>query len=412
MRQNTVFGLVLAGLLVAAPNVRATDPDADVTFPAHQAAIPAGTIINQTNWQQFKDYMPVGMQALWSGKYFWKIPEEGEIVVGQTVSIPTPKKYAQDTERYAAQVSLVHTAWGGTIPTNYVAGLPFPHPSGPDAGDEILYNYYYRYTPQFQNDRYRVVFEDRFNNLTWAGGWQSEIQLTHLSDPGAPITSPLAASYFRSNYVEVMEPEQSKYTVQLITFADDPSKIGEVYAFVPSLRRSLRLSSAARCAPELGSDYVVDDGNANFGGIPTDFHKYLRPSWWPKPIVGKWELRDVAVLYMTRLADRGAAGYCYGARIAYVDKETWQIMWVDLYDSSLKLWKVMFTGRRPYPIPNSGGDVALASYGGGVFNCWDLQNEHLSFTIQPVMKYNSDVPVQFQNIPLYAYPSGLAQVMQ
>jgi hypothetical protein len=237
-----------------------------------------------------------------------------------------------------------------------------------------------------------------------------------------------------------MEPEQSKYTVQLITFADDPSKIGEVYAFVPSLRRSLRLSSAARCAPELGSDYVVDDGNANFGGIPTDFHsrllgekkmlllvhadlspadlspagfdKYLRPSWWPKPIVGKWELRDVAVLYMTRLADRGAAGYCYGARIAYVDKETWQIMWVDLYDSSLKLWKVMFTGRRPYPIPNSGGDVALASYGGGVFNCWDLQNEHLSFTIQPVMKYNSDVPVQFQNIPLYAYPSGLAQVMQ
>jgi hypothetical protein len=33
----------------------------------------------------------------------------------------------------------------------------------------------------------------------------------------------------------------------------------EEYVFLPSLRRSLRLSSASRCTPILGTDYLADD---------------------------------------------------------------------------------------------------------------------------------------------------------
>jgi hypothetical protein len=39
----------------------------------------------------------------------------------------------------------------------------------------------------------------------------------------------------------------------------DLAKARETYVFVPSLRRSLRLSSSARCSPILGSDFVQDD---------------------------------------------------------------------------------------------------------------------------------------------------------
>lgn len=57
----------------------------------------------------------------------------------------------------------------------------------------------------------------------------------------------------------LLAPEQSRYTTSLTIVPDDLTKNQDNYVFLPSLRRSLRLSSAARCAPLLGSDYTPDD---------------------------------------------------------------------------------------------------------------------------------------------------------
>jgi len=119
-----------------------------------------------------------------------------------------------------------------------------------------------------------------------------------------------------------MLPEQDKYTTEIALYSEDPSKPQEIYLFLPSLRRSLRLSSGARCAPLLGSDYVQDD-NDNFFGLQASnfkitllgrrrilaqFHVNANAAdshnltttgafpAWPKPMVGKWELRDAYVL--------------------------------------------------------------------------------------------------------------------
>ena len=37
---------------------------------AEQTAIPPGTKITMQNWQQYKQFMPEGMVALFEGKYF------------------------------------------------------------------------------------------------------------------------------------------------------------------------------------------------------------------------------------------------------------------------------------------------------------------------------------------------------
>jgi hypothetical protein len=47
--------------------------------------------------------------------------------------------------------------------------------------------------------------------------------------------------------------------IQLQSQPDDSTRVPENYVFLPSLRRSLRLSSAARCSPILGTDWVQDD---------------------------------------------------------------------------------------------------------------------------------------------------------
>src|SRR5258707_705284 len=66
------------------------------------------------------------------------------------------------------------------------------------------------------------------------------------------------------------EPTRSKTTAVAI-YPDDPQRVPEIYAFLPSLRRSLRLSSVARCAPLQGTDWTNDDQRGGFSGIPNWF---------------------------------------------------------------------------------------------------------------------------------------------
>lgn len=65
--------------------------------------------------------MSAGMQALFSGKYLWKMPDSAAIEVGSTTPIPLPKAYLEDTVANSANVRLKELAGGGTLLENYVA---------------------------------------------------------------------------------------------------------------------------------------------------------------------------------------------------------------------------------------------------------------------------------------------------
>jgi Protein of unknown function (DUF1329) len=234
----------------------------------------------------------------------------------------------------------------------------------------------------------------------------------------------------------VWQPEQSKYINDLLIFYDDPARNPEVYVFVPALRRSLRLSSAARCAPLLGGDYVADDSREGLNIQPpifqakllgikrilqighatpgfSDYKNYFLPSCFPKTGVGKWQLRDVYVVDVRRIPSL-QRGYCYGSRIVYLDKETFEPIAVDLFDSNMKLWKVILNSYQPIPLPDSPGDVVTALGGPGNLNStlWDIQNIHITFAIIYNSKINSEVPKQYWDSTRWGTPAGFAAVMQ
>src|SRR5215471_7982082 len=62
---------------------------------ANEAAqpIPPGTKISMQNWQQYRQFMPDGMAALFEGKYAWKMPPDVSLEVGPTVIHPLPHNY-------------------------------------------------------------------------------------------------------------------------------------------------------------------------------------------------------------------------------------------------------------------------------------------------------------------------------
>ncbi|MGH9640266.1 MAG: DUF1329 domain-containing protein, partial [Bryobacteraceae bacterium] len=105
---------------------------------ANQGTIPPGTSINMQNWRQYKQFMPYGMQMLFAGKYFWKMPADVSMAVGPTVVLPLPKGYVEASEKYGAQTSVGTTASGHHFVQGYVAGEPFPNPQEPDKGYKLL----------------------------------------------------------------------------------------------------------------------------------------------------------------------------------------------------------------------------------------------------------------------------------
>jgi hypothetical protein len=58
-----------------------------------QSPIPVGTKITTRNWQLYKDYLTDGYQALLSGKYHWKVPDQAVLEVGPTQSYPLPPSF-------------------------------------------------------------------------------------------------------------------------------------------------------------------------------------------------------------------------------------------------------------------------------------------------------------------------------
>jgi hypothetical protein len=55
------------------------------------ATIPPGTTITVENWQQYKQFIPVGLQWLYGGKYYWKVPSEPTMESESVQQLPFPR---------------------------------------------------------------------------------------------------------------------------------------------------------------------------------------------------------------------------------------------------------------------------------------------------------------------------------
>src|SRR5277367_4748797 len=71
------------------------------------ATIPIGTVITNSNWQQYQQFMPDGMVTLFQGKSSWKMPADVSMTVGPTVIHPLPAGYLAATEKYSPGTQLV-----------------------------------------------------------------------------------------------------------------------------------------------------------------------------------------------------------------------------------------------------------------------------------------------------------------
>jgi hypothetical protein len=397
--------------------------------------------------------MSAGLVALFEGKQFWHLPTDLRIEVGPTIPIPTPRRYLADTAEYSNRVKLTRTSSGGYVPINYVAGLPFPHPLEGAAeltGQRIFWDAYYRYQPRVQSAPGYSYTLDRYGDMTQTSEVRAvDSQLAYLSELDYPRTIPDGVPYYFARFEEQLAPEQGKYSTILDLTPAEPTQLDELYEYVPTLRRSLRLSQAARCAPVFGSDYLIDDANGGPPGLPQLFQidylgekkilalEHAAPGSFDSPLtatqldgryyysgdvgivpfpklaMGKWELRDTYVISLKRLP-QFAKGYCYNERVMYVDKENYfGAGELDLYDAPGELSKTQLVFLYPAPIPASGGDVAELLAGPYTGLLVNFRNRHV--TVSPYLRSCLDRECSaagYLDLSRYASPEGLMKIMQ
>ena len=441
---------VALGMLLVLPSLgRAQSTDRSemdqwVKDTANQGAEPAGAKITMANWAQYKQFMPLGMQKLFTGEYYWKMPSDVEMDVGPAVyNTFLPKTWVEATEKYGPQTQVEVLPNGHYVLKNYHGGTPFPDPQEPNKGWKVLANVFWAFQPSVYvnspNNYGAIWSNDRFGNSN-----TTTIDVVYRwsdfnTDPGFPVQQTYAPGTWYTEWLMEETPEQARYTASLNLFFVDQEKnpFPDTFVFVPALRRSLRLASTARCSPVFGFDWSYDDAKTNgFNGSTSiysgDFLAdrkiltlahfnqdgaifpggYLMPLGFPKPSWGKWEARAMAVDDVHRIPSE-SAGYCYSSRIIYADREHWNGDWVDLYDSNKKLWKSI-------SYYNDAGDVpGLGSAWDGVAStAMDFQNSHETvwcgfgnpWKRKPYL--DSNAPKEYLDGVKYGSPGGLMMIMR
>ena len=412
-----------------------------LAMTANQGTITSGAVINGQNWRQYQQFMPVGMIDLFEGKYFWKMPADVAIPVGPTVIHPLAPGFRAATEKYGGQTRLVTLPDGRHDILNYMSGAPFPDPSGPDRGLQVMANRWYEPVPYLiastTSNMDNFCGQDRFGNKACTKTILIYRRLTHNWDPGRPMADSRTSGVYYTEWLMVEQPEESRYTADLTIYYDDIKRLEDDFIFVPALRRSLRLAVSARCAPLFGSDMVHDDmrggfnggvsvfdaaflgqrkilaltdNNADYGFFP---ERYDMPLGFSKPLWCKWSLRLTNVVDVRRIPSM-RAGYCYGKRVMFEDAQFYHELWEDLYDSNMKLWKMVWVVRRAAPVPGQGiapnnGDV-LETY-------WDVQNDHASYVTTADrpgtdLLFDEQVPAAYHDVTKYSTPGGLMQILR
>jgi hypothetical protein len=441
-----LIAVFAALLIVGTSPIGAAEAD-----PAAPANVADAAVITNQNWRDYRQFMSAGLIALFEGASFWHMPNDLRIEVRPPIPIPLPTKYREDTDRYSRKVRLQQMPNGGYVPAGYVAGLPFPHPLEGDpalTGQRIFWDSYYRYQPRVQAAPEISYTLDALGNMTQSSDELTVYsQLAFLSDVGFPLTIADSAGYYFAKYYEQVAPELGKYTTILDLAPADPTRLNELYEYIPSLRRSLRLSEAGRCAPVFGSDYLIDDENYGPPGLPQLFQidysgskkilalehaapaaferaggsrqlddAYYYPGAlgsvpFPKPSMGQWELRDSYMLTLRRLPS-AAKGYCYARRVMYVDAENYfGAGELDLYDPADRLAKLQMIFLYPASIPDTGDDVAELTAGPSVGFVVNFKDRHVTAAVGLRSCVNAACAKDgYLDVRRYASPEALMKI--
>ena len=364
MRDSTRFIFVLGltvGLLLGVPGLTVA------------AEVKAGDVIDSSNIDQYQDYFPMFMQRFI--KDGWGFEKPVVIKMREREHVPLTKEYQKAS--IANQKTCKLTA--DSLVEGYSGqGMPFYEPKEPNIGTKIMWNQFYKPYPddwliptsylsiQKRKGAGRVTISDNtyeqllFSNRT-------------MKDPIPELSNPKEL-YYSSKFDSKTPPNKDMST--LTWRYKDPLKYDDMWTYVPTLRRTLRLVSSERANPIRGSPYTWDDIFGFDGKIPLFTYKLVgeqtviclnngklkaetvdRKNYPFHPITHhneEFETTDCWIVEITPKDKR----YPQSRKTVWVDKNRYWCIYAQMYDKKGDFWKGFWNGSQSRPLKTPYGDEA------------------------------------------------------
>jgi hypothetical protein len=261
---------------------------------------------------------------------------------------------------------------GYLIASSYQAGYPFPRPSGKLKAQQIMYNHVKRYLDgENLSLLNRTVGYDKRLSKDWDStiiGWQIKANGRVIFEPyGWYDERAHKRGEQRFWSMVYLTPQDSAGNAISFNYYDDVNKPNQSLLYFNQTRRVRKLSAEDNQDPFPGSDYCMDDSygfeqKLTPSRFPYKFEviaerEYLVPSY---TLDGssyytskggielrnlEFERRPVYVLQLTQLDPN----YIYKKRILYVDKETFLILFTEMYDQKGRLYRNQYLAYTFYP---------------------------------------------------------------
>jgi hypothetical protein len=312
-------------------------------------------------------------KLMWKHLYdrFNAPPKSGPRHAGNFIEfeiVPTRQYYhslpvIEATKKYMGTVK--QDSQGYIIQDSYVAGYPFPRPSGPFMAQQIMYNWdksynldgefywehVYGYTKDLRND-YEGMATAYCMRHQGRVKWEPMPWLDKRADDQKELKS--------FQYMSVA-PRDLFGNIINVTSYIDPNRFDLFLMYINSLRRIRKMSTSDTQDPAVGQDMIYEDWQG--------FNQKLSPKRFPYKyeIIGEGEFlvpitwdgseymsskeggifknvqmerRPIWVVQLTQL-DKN---YVYSKRVFYVDKEILHHHHIDSYDRKGRLYRTYDAG--------------------------------------------------------------------
>ena len=323
-------------------------------------SIKPGLVITPENVKQYekelRELFPYGFdwevdRMMGTGVYSGYNYSPLEMVIVPTHHQWNDRGYLEATKKYSESCKI------GPNDTlkGWVAGLPFPFPK---TAIEIVHNY----------DRLTIM-GDNLNSMPMKfclygkDGKRERVEKIELhwrnyvgrvNVPPMPVIPGFEDIYEKGSILALYPYDMLGYAAVRTRYVDQ-YKEDSFVTYIPSMRRIRRLAGTNTQDPLVGSDLTWEDWKGFWSKISIHPAEYelmgeavvLCPSINPNPIIYEnkyggwcqrylWERRPV---WIVKIKPKEAT-YIYGARIWYVDKETFAMQMQMIYDQKGRLWKL------------------------------------------------------------------------
>ncbi|MFO7963460.1 MAG: DUF1329 domain-containing protein [Desulfobacterales bacterium] len=330
-------------------------------FVASAAEPKAGDVISSGNIDQYEDYFPSFIARYI--KDGWGFKEPVVIHVRESEPFPVGKRFLEMTKNNVGKVTLTDDGLLEGYPNQ---GLPFMEPKEPNLALKIMWNRYYAW---FVDDwsmpggTYSSFNQRKGGSVTHTTASYDCLRFSNrtMVPPVPEHQNP--RQLFWATILDSETPP-NKDMATLSWRYKNPQKDDDMWTYLPTLRRTLRLVSSERANPIRGTPLTWDDIFGFDGQIPKFEYKLLRTQkimvlahqnrWlhevpgkkWEHPIVyapeEPWELKDSYCIEVTPKDPR----YPMAKRIIWVMPENWKINYAEVFDKAGAFWKGYFQSQK------------------------------------------------------------------